>query len=512
MKRFVLFGAIGIIVALIYGSRLDVSPIYLTHDEVIYARNAYAIANTGRDLSGQLLPISIPVTGTFWATPANIYLTAAFLKVLPLSEVTIRLPSVLVGLLGAWLTFVIARRLLDSERFAAIAAAILLLTPAQFIHSRLGTDHLYVVACVLAWLVVLIADGAAPKPGRIAAATAFLSLSLYTYIGALITAPICVAITIGWLVMVGKRDTRSYAAAVLGFLLPALPFVAWHLAHPGQYANQIRMYALYDSRMLSAAEGARVMAAPTSVAERAAVYWDYFNPSFLFFAGDTGLLNGTRYTGVFLLPMLILIPLGIVALVGRAGSVRMLLLALLAISPAAAVVVAERYRINRALLLLPVAAIIAAAGVEWMWRSRSRIQRFAVIVLLLAMPLQFARFYQDYFGDYRVRSYAWFEYNMRGGMEAIMHRAGPAQPVWISQSLQWADYYWPFYLDRHGRRDLNAATHYFDPARAELGDVRPGSLVLCRANEEQRFLDAGFTRAAAIEEPDHTHSLSVMER
>ena len=71
------------------------------------------------------------------------------------------------------------------------------------------------------------------------------------------------------------------------------------------------MYALYDSRLLNAAEGARELIAPTSVAERAAVYWDYFNPSFLFFAGDTGLLNGTRYTGVFLLPMMILVPAGI---------------------------------------------------------------------------------------------------------------------------------------------------------------------------------------------------------
>lgn len=56
----------------IYATRLDVSPIYLTHDEVIYARNAYSIATSGRDLSGRLLPISIPVTGTFYATPANI--------------------------------------------------------------------------------------------------------------------------------------------------------------------------------------------------------------------------------------------------------------------------------------------------------------------------------------------------------------------------------------------------------------------------------------------------------
>ena len=115
-QRIWLGAAVAVLAAVVYGIALDRSPIYLTHDEVIYARNAYSIAATGRDLSGQFLPISIPVTGTFYATPANIYLTAAFLKVLPLSEMTVRLPSVLVGLLCVWLVYLIARRLLNSER------------------------------------------------------------------------------------------------------------------------------------------------------------------------------------------------------------------------------------------------------------------------------------------------------------------------------------------------------------------------------------------------------------
>ena len=408
---------------IIYATRLDVSPVYLTHDEVIYARNAYSIATTGRDLNGQFLPISIPVTGTFYATPANIYLTAAFLTVLPLSEITIRLPSVLVGLLCVWMVCLITRRMLGAT-YGLVAALILLLTPAHFIHSRLGTDHLYVVACVLAWWAILARDGTGIRPGRMFMASALLGLSLYTYLGAAITAPACVAITCVWLVMAGRRDTKIYVAAIAGFVVVAIPFVAWHLMHPGQYAQQIRMYALYDSQTLDAAQGARELAAPASVAERGAVYWDYFNPSFLFFAGDTGLLNGTRYAGVFLLPMLILIPAGILASLMAGGSSRRLLMMLLAVSPLAAVVVAERYRINRALILLPVAAVLASVAVEDLWQRRGRAGRWAAIVLIAFLPLQFGGFYRDYFGDYRVRSYPWFEYNMRGGMEEMIHRAG----------------------------------------------------------------------------------------
>jgi 4-amino-4-deoxy-L-arabinose transferase-like glycosyltransferase len=494
----------------IYATRLDVSPIYLTHDEVIYARNAYSIANTGRDLSGQFLPISIPVTGTFWATPANIYLTAAFLTVLPLSEVAVRLPSVLVGLLCVWLLYLIASRMLGPS-LGMVAASILVLTPAHFIHSRLGTDHLYVVACVLAWWAILARDGAAIRAGRMFLASAFLGVSLYTYLGATITAPACVAITCAWLATAGRRDASVYAAAIAGFGVLAIPFVAWHLMHPGQYAQQIRMYSLYDSQALDAAQGARELVAPTSLAERGAVYWDYFNPSFLFFAGDTGLLNGTRFTGVFLLPMLVLIPAGVLAALLAGGGNRWLLLMLLAASPLAAVVVAERYRINRALIMLPVAAMLATVAVEELWRRRGSAGRWLAIALVAAMPLQFAGFYRDYFGDYRVRSYPWFEHNLRGGMAEIIQRANAGDEIWIAQSLQWSDYYWPFYLDVFGRSDLMPRTHYFDAAVARLADIGSG-YVLCRAAEEQRFLDAGFTRVTAVREPDQAHSLSVLKR
>ena len=110
-----------------------------------------------------------------------------------------------------------------------------------------------------------------------------------------------------------------------------------------------------------------------------------------------------------------------------------------------------------------------------------------------------------------MRSYPWFEYNLRGGMADIIHRAGNGDEIWISQSLQWADYYWPFYLDVFGRPELGPRTHYLDPAQARLNDIGAG-YALCRAGEEQRFLDAGFTRVSAILEPDQAHSLSVLRR
>ena len=53
-----------------------------------------------------------------------------------------------------------------------------MLTPAHFIHSRLATDHLYVVACVLMWLLRLVQAGETVTPRRVLMATMFLGASV----------------------------------------------------------------------------------------------------------------------------------------------------------------------------------------------------------------------------------------------------------------------------------------------------------------------------------------------
>ena len=496
----------------VYAWSLD--RLYLVHDEVIYGLNAHAIATTWRDLSGQFLPISLPVVGTFFATPMSIYFTALFLKVAPLSEVMVRLPSVVVGVACIGLLFLIGRQVFKKDSLAALAAGMLALTPAHFILSRLGTDHLYTVVLMLGWLLCLLGVTHERQVRRIALASALLGFGVYSYLGALVTMPVCFVITIAVLYRMGFRTRAPYLAAVIGAGLPVLPFVAWHLMHPDQYLRQMQMYGLAAPVQLEAADGRPQLFGYASLTERVAVYWDYFNPSLLFFAGDTGLINGTRYSGVFLWPLMVLLPAGVYRLAVQQRSVAgWLLTVALATSPLAATLVAERYRINRALVMLPLAALVATAGAEMMWASRQRIWRAGVIVLIAAMPVQFARFYQDYLVAYPGRSYTWFEYNIRGGMEDIIARQRDGAPVFIANNIQWADYYWPFYLAKQGRQDLRARTTYIDVAApAAVASVPPGGILLCRVADAAAMKAAGLRELRAITEPDGSQSFAVMQR
>jgi len=495
--------ALGLALAtvIIYVVRLGL--LTLVHDEVVYALNAWSLANTGRDLSGQFLPVSIPVIGTFFATPLNIYTTAMFLKLGPLTESMIRLPSVLIGALNVALVFLVARKILVGNGLASIAAAILMLTPAHFIHSRLATDHIYVVAIMLGWMLALLSVEREDQRWRIAASTGLLGLGLYSYLGAAITMPVLVALTLAFLYRRGFRSPPTYLVAVAAFLAVIFPFVLWHALHPDQYGKQMQMYGLARAQ------------AGAGLAGRIGVYWDYFSPSFLFFAGDTGLINGTRMAGVFLWPMVVLLPVGLGALLLRAQSpVILLLLTAFVASPLAATVVGERYRINRALVMLPLAAMIATAGSHFLWTHRSRAIRAVAVALLVAMPIQFAMFYRDYFTAYPARSQSWFEYNIRGGMEEIIGRATiDRSPVFIAANIQWAEYYWPLYLAKHSRSGFSSTMRIVDLGSDSTRAALPAhAFILCRKSDASPLLDAGFTVVVAVPEPDGDSQFSVLQR
>src|SRR5207249_150435 len=130
VSRSLAYAFVGLIVIAMYAWRLQDSPIYLAHDEVVFAVNAQSIAATGRDVTGRWLPLYFHIGGDFWATPVNIYFSALLFRFLPISEATIRLPSMIVGLLVVVLTYVVGERIFKSERTAAIAAVLLALTPA----------------------------------------------------------------------------------------------------------------------------------------------------------------------------------------------------------------------------------------------------------------------------------------------------------------------------------------------------------------------------------------------
>jgi hypothetical protein len=496
----------------LYSAALDRVPPYLLHDEIRGALQARSIAESGRDLNGRWLPLYFQEQGfSVGRDPVAIYLTALVLEVLPLSEGAIRLPSALVGSLGVGLTLVLARLWLPGTWLPWLAAGTLALTPGYFIHSRLGHQVIYTVPFAVAWLVCVTLYLKQPRPRYAFAAGAVLGLGVYSYLAALITMPTYLAATLA--VMLLRRDGRGARAVVVGWAIALAPLVLWQFVQPDRYADMLSAYRLVDQEA-GAATRPGLRAAMGALQLRLDTLWDAFNPSRLFFSGESSLNVSTRRAGILLLPVAPLLVAGLI----RLGHTRrtpqgLLLLCALAMAPLPAVVMAD-VEIRRWLVALPWAALIAACGAQALLEG-GRLSRAAAVLLLLLLPVQFSGFVRDYFTDYPARAGLWFGGNIRGAVTTALGLGGtdPPPAVYLDSRIPYIDDYWRFYATVHGHEGLIARAIYVP--QAAMAEYAPAGAVFVTRHGTALAEDlaaAGWTGAATIREPDGAPSFIVHVR
>ena len=495
---------------LLYATRLGDVPPYLMHDESKFALQAISIATSGRDLTGRLLPIFF-TEPEFPAgrDPAVIYLTAAALAWLPISEATVRLPVALAGVVSIVLMFLLARRLFGRDSMALMAAVLMALTPAYFIRSRLILSPQISVPVVLAWLLCVAAFSDRPTTRRLAVATGWLGVGAYTYLAGVVMMPIY------WLLSawIGYRrlGRRVLVVVAVAFAVPLVPMGVWYLTHPERMSQVVSAYQLGNSlAATSSAAGAGVDAIRKTVG----LYWSFFAPEFLFVSGDVSLINSTRQAGVFPLSFALLIPFGVLQLAKTRRDIDLILLAGLFTAPVAAVA-SGAIEMNRILFVIPFGVLAAAYGVEWLLLARSRAGAVVAVLLVAAVPLQFAGFYRDYMSRYRVQAGAAFGGNTRELFTAAIARTGAerSQPVYVSRDILYADRYWRFYALAQGRPDVIDLFRGYGPTPPLPAPM--GSLLACRLVEPGcsglMAGEQGWQPVHVVSELDGTKSFALFE-
>ena len=235
---------------LLYTRALGDAPPYLIHDEAQGALQAHAIATTGHDLSGRLLPMYF-TEPEFppGRDPALIYVTALGLKVLPFTEAGARTPTALVAVLDLVLMFFAARAIFQNTWLAVLAAGMLALTPIHFIRGRLLLSPLYSIPFVLAWLWSLGRFEQQPSSRRFVAACVWLALGMYSYLAAVVMMPLYLLMTLA----MAARSLRWRAVVLAGvtFVVCLLPMAAWYLTHPERNAQIVSAYQLEGWRFMS---------------------------------------------------------------------------------------------------------------------------------------------------------------------------------------------------------------------------------------------------------------------
>ena len=471
--------------AVLYLWNLGRAPIYLGGDEAHFGVQGYALATTGRDLSGRRFPLFINLSDAAargdksvrWYQPALFYATALVLKIAPLSEWSTRLPAALLGLLDLWLMFLVAGRITGRSALAVLALVMLALTPAHLIFSRQATDYLFPAAFALGWLWFLLISLDSNRLWPSLAAGLVLGLGFYSHISAWVLMPGLLLTT--WITQyrAGRARASTTATAAAGFAVMLLPVAAWLLAYPAMLTETLARYGLRSAPLGAGA-----------VQHVISTYLSFFDPILLLRTGGLSMTTATHRSGVFLLPMAVLIPVGMFEAIrrGRSLPIAPALLIGFFIAPAAGATVGEPGMVQRALLLLPFGVLLATIGTARLWASRRPFIRTAVAVLLAMMPLQFAYFYRDYLTNYQHRSAFYFDpVDFRDVAEYLVaaDAAHPLPDIYMSDQLDDAAARWRFQATAQRREDLLPRTEYnVDIARVELRNASPGSALVMYAD------------------------------
>jgi 4-amino-4-deoxy-L-arabinose transferase-like glycosyltransferase len=474
-----------LVAAFLYLRALDRVPVYLGWDEARFALQGHSIASTGRDLNGHRTPLFFHNTdplvqnnsSQIWWQPVLIYLIAAVLRFAKLSEWSVRLPIAALAILNVGLVYAIARRLFANAWYAVLAALMLALTPAHLIFGRMASDYFCPVPFALLWLLCLLECIRTDNRWLPATTGLVLGVGLYSYIASWIVMPFYLAVS-HLLLWHFRKPLRAHVELTIGFAVPLLALIPWIWLHPDTPRDTFRGYAVSTGLKLT---------------ERVALYWDYFNPSYLFFSGGSDPMWATRRAGVFALALAVLLPCGIWSIwQRRADLTRTILLVGFFFAPVPIILAlpeAPQYATARDLLAVPFGVLIGVAGVEWLVADHKRTGRIVAALLILSIPLQFVSFAGDYFNDYQHRSgYRLDSANMRDVAAYVIasDRTARVPAVYLSRELGTGkSVQWKFHLVKSQREDLWQRTQYLDVAAFNPRDVPSGSLVVLDMNNQR---------------------------
>ena len=155
-------------------------PVILNRDEAALAYNAYLLAETGKDEWGRAWPLALESFGDY-KLPGYTWVLIPFFKVFGMTDLVVRLPSVLAGTLLILVFYLWLKALKTEKKFAILGAWLMAFLPVSIFYSRMAYEaNIALTLMVTAlWLITLITQKWQAK--LVAALFVVLTLGIFTY-------------------------------------------------------------------------------------------------------------------------------------------------------------------------------------------------------------------------------------------------------------------------------------------------------------------------------------------
>lgn len=426
MKKYLPLISIIFLAAFLRFWQIEEVPPSLYWDEVSQGYNAYSILTTGRDEHQELLPVaSLKAFGDYKA-PLYTYLDVPFIGIFGKTTLGVRFPSALFGSLTVLLTYFLVCELFfksdNKKKLASWAAFFLAISPWHIQLSRAAYEaNIATFFTILALFLFLKAKRTNARL-FIVSSVAFV-LAFYSFNAHRLFIPLLV-IFLGILFF---NELKKYKKIILlaccGGLILLLPFLSY-LQSPESRLRFTEVNIFSDLNVVKEANqliqedgdsvfskiihNRRILFALSYIAH----YFDFFNPSFLFFSGDVNPRFSLRDNGQLFLWELPLLLIGIYMLFFHGKKTAFLLFGWIVLAPIAAATARETPHALRGETFLPAYQIIEAYGLAYALLVFAIWKRYITVivsgVMAVVVLLSFILFLHNYFIHYPYFfSYEW---------------------------------------------------------------------------------------------------------
>lgn len=399
--------------------KLGEIPASLNPDEAALGYNAYSILKTGADEHGQFLPLALKSFGD-WKLPIYSYSAAISVAFFGSTEVAVRIPSAIAGVLGVFFIYGIALILFKKKGIALFASFFLALSPWSIYFSRGAYEVNVATTIFLGGFLALLYYFQKKKVRYLFLSFVLFGATMFTQHNYIVFTPLYV-FTILFLFRKNIVHNRRWYAAISLFAILIVVSYMSIIAGGGKKVSNLNIFN--DRNVIyNRVEKLRGDNSPkNNFLERifhtkysggayqlALNYSNSYSPNYLFDKGGEKLVHNIGDVGYFYIFDAFLVIIGLMFLLwNREKKALLFLVPWLIIAPIPSAITRELSG-TRLFTIVPLFMLIASYGAYKMitvWKENKL--RYAVsgifILLFIGSVVYFLEYYFVHFNHQRIR-------------------------------------------------------------------------------------------------------------
>jgi len=472
-------------------------PESLYWDEVAIGLDTRSIIQTGRDLSNNHWFQPIFYSYGDYKAPVYIWLTTLFSLPFGVTEIAVRLPSVLASLAIALVLYKLSALVSSKKSMLPIFVLLsFLIMPWSFHFSHIGMESYLSLFWLTLMVYLQILALKTKRPLLLILAAISGVFSIYSYIAARV---ICLILFISTFIIFHNKRLKKSLPSFLISLVILVASIGFLIKSPYYSASQ--NYRLSNNNLLKTTEYIQqsILAQETDnhsllsrVFHHRYIYWlqlyfqnyfTHFSPDFLMFDGDNNLRHHSGFGGQLLFIQGFLLIIGFFSLLSSNKKIAAFILIWVVTGPAISALVNEVPHASRAIYLIVPLAWLIGLGIDSLYLKLKKLKSGNLIFIgfLIVLSLNFAIFLHDYFIHYPSHSHlAWLVPYKKSAL--YFKDNYPEKKVFITNEWYQPGLYFHFYQNT----PINLLQGQFEQSLKRLDpfifqlptDIQPGSLYI----------------------------------